>query len=57
MRWKLTDASSRRLHAALAKAGDGASHVFVGGEAVVLAVARRTPLDRWLRENGHAEEP
>lgn len=56
LRWKLTDASSRRLSAALAKAGDGATHAFEAGEAVVSAVARRTPLDQWLRENGHAEE-
>ncbi len=36
---------------ALAKAGDG----FEGGHAVAYAVAERMPLDRWLRENGHAD--
>ncbi len=55
MRWKLTDASSRKLEAALAKAGDGATHAFEDGHAVVYAVAKRMSLDRWLRENGHVD--
>lgn len=53
LRLELTPASSRRLRAALAKAGDGATHAFAGDEAIVYAVARRMPMVQWLRENGH----
>jgi hypothetical protein len=56
LRWKLTDVSSRRLQAALATAGDGSTHIFEDGHAVVYAMAKRMPLDQWLRENGHVEE-
>jgi hypothetical protein len=51
---RLTDASARRLDAALDAAGDGACHAFEGGEAVTFAVVRRTPLPRWLEEHPDA---
>ena len=54
--WRLTDASERRLEAALEAAGEGATHAFEAGDAVVFAVVRRAPLALWLRENGHGDE-
>ncbi len=55
MRLKLTAHSSRKLEAALAKAGEGASYTFEGNSAIIHAVAHRTSLDKWLRENGHGD--
>jgi len=54
--WELTDTSSRRLDATLSRAGDGATHVFEGGDVVVSAVIRRMSLSGWLKEHGHAHE-
>lgn len=52
---RLTAASSRRLNAALETAGDGATHLFEGDEAVVFAVVRRLPLARWQEEHPDAQ--
>lgn len=51
----LTDASTRRLDAALGEAGDGATYAFEGRDAVVYAVASRTPLPAWLEAHPHAK--
>ena len=51
----LTDASTRRLDAALGEAGDGATYAFEGRDAVVYAVASRTPLSVWLEAHPHAK--
>lgn len=51
---RMTDASARRLRAALDAAGEGACHAFEGGQAVVFAVVHRTPLPRWLEEHPDA---
>jgi len=53
-RWRLTDASSRRLRRALEQAGPTAVHVFEGGDAVVHVEASRVPLAGWLREHADA---
>lgn len=53
--WQLTDASSKRLDAALAQAGEDASYVFEGNAAVILGVASRTPLPSWLE--AHPDAP
>ena len=53
--WQLTDASTRRLDAALAEAGDDASYAFEGNTAAVLGVASRTPLPQWLAEHPDAK--
>ncbi len=56
LRLDLTDASSRRLRNAAAEYGEGATHAFEGGEAVVYAVIRRVPLSQWMKENHRAED-
>lgn len=53
--WQLTDASTRRLDAALAEAGEDATYTFEGNVAVVLGVAARMPLPQWLAEHPDAK--
>lgn len=47
----LSDASSRRVRAAVAQAGIGAYYVFDGDEAVILKPDKVVPLVAWLADN------
>ena len=44
---KVTDGGSRRIRAAVARAGDGAYHLFDGREAVIMAPESTVPLREW----------
>ena len=55
LRLVLSDAATERLHAALEKAGHGASYLFEGNEAIVCAVVRRVSLMEWMKEHPHAQ--
>lgn len=50
--FKVTDCGSRRIRAAVARAGDGAYHVFdyETQEAVIMAPEKRVPLKEWVEK-------
>jgi hypothetical protein len=48
----LTDASSRRLREAIAKAGDDAWYEFEGDQALIYVPESATPLDEWANQQG-----
>lgn len=49
---KVTDGGTRRIRAAVAKAGAGAYHIFDYGtqEAVIMAPEKQIPLDEWAKK-------
>ena len=49
----LTSASSRKVRAAVEKAGIGAHHVFDGDEAVIMAPSKTETLAEWANSNGY----
>jgi len=52
---KVSDGGSRRIRAAVAKAGEGAYHTFDGQDAVIMRPAGQpVPLSKWLDEVAHA---